>query len=357
MRAMSFHRYLVACVILCTVNASLSAPAYERRAHAILTKHNNTLETHSVTLSKREGESSDILPFCVGIAPTPARVLVLKNKMDCDIGGFKTLYIFTAHTKQDDFLAPRPMCGGIAANPSRSLLFRNLTKCTLDGWLTDFAFYESSNVFLATKLWQAPKPDRMLLYPYYQGDKHGWTLASSLRYVAHFRLAYITEIETLKSEKSSHLKVHKGLKIISATNVSVMRCITLMIAFLDQASLPAKTLVQRGKEMSRYVKAAAEAKCTSVVASSSIRSKRTSKSNYGTIEIAVNNNIYAAISMKAGFSAQIENLRVAFHESMRTNQPVMVARNPDQPQDSIVALVQGMAITIGNSSRIYNTVF
>ncbi|KAK3832287.1 MAG: hypothetical protein JOS17DRAFT_828105 [Linnemannia elongata] len=120
----------------------------------------------------------------VGIAPNPTRVQIFRNAMTCDRNGFSTLYTFTAHTKQDGYLAPKPMWSALGSNPSRSM---------------------------------------MVLYPLYNGDTHGWRWAYYLQYKTHFRPASDAEMITLRSDFSDHLEVHKKLKIDHTSDVATKR--------------------------------------------------------------------------------------------------------------------------------------
>ncbi|KAG0296708.1 hypothetical protein BGZ96_008753 [Linnemannia gamsii] len=300
--------------------------------------------------------SSDILPFCIGIAANPTRTRIFKRAMTCDMDGFSTLYTFTAYTKQDNYLAPKPMCSGLGSNPTRSMIFSNKTSCTDVTWKSDFTFYESAKRFQQVAMWQSSNPHRMVIYPMYKGDARAWRWAYYLQYRTHFRPASDAEMATLKSDFTGHLEVHKKLRIDTPENVATKRCATLLIDSVVYPSIPTDhRFSYAGADIGYYVKAASEAQCSKLVKSSQVYSKRFSVGDFGSYEVMIDNKVYAAASMKVGSETRAESLRVALQESMRAGQPVMVSTNPSNSKDNIVVFVQGSAIVIGEDEKVFGT--
>ncbi|KAK5816458.1 hypothetical protein F5H01DRAFT_340910 [Linnemannia elongata] len=296
----------------------------------------------------------DILPFCVGIAPNPTRVQIFRNAMTCDRNGFRTLYTFTAHTKQDIYLAPKPMCSALGPNPSRSMFASNKTTCGDVTWMTDFAFFESANRYQEVVMWQSHNPHRMALYPLYAGDTQGWKWAYKLLYRTHFRPASDAEMKTLRSDFSAHLKVQKKLKIDPISDVATKRCATLLIDSVVYPFVKASNaFIYAGSDLGSYVKAASEAQCSHLVKSSRIYVKRFSVGNFGSYEVMIGNKVHAAASMKVGPETLVWSLRVALQESMRAGQPVMVSMNPSSPKENIVVFVQGSIVVIGDQAKVF----
>ncbi|KAF9156990.1 hypothetical protein BG015_008493 [Linnemannia schmuckeri] len=296
--------------------------------------------------------SKDILPFCVGYASNPVRVRIFRNKLTCDGSGWSTLYTFTAHTKKDAYLAPQAICSGISKDGKRSMLFSGKTTCAGGEWKQDFAFFESAKIFLRVEMFQAMNPHRMLLYPGYAGAAHGWQKAYDLKYLSFYRRSTDAEMQTFKGDYVGHLQVHKKIKKISTpADVATMRCATLLIAATIHRLIPnSKAYDHPGKDLPGYSANAFDAKCTDLVLSSSIGVKRVFVGGFGSIEVNIGKNTYAAISMKSGDVVPVELARVALHESMRSGQPVMVSMNTQHQDQSCIAYIQGTAFTIGDKA-------
>ena len=266
--------------------------------------------------------SKDIIPFCVGYATNPVRVRVFRNKMNCDVNGWSTLYTFTAYIKKDAYLAPQAMCTGISKDGKRSMFFSGKTTCAGGEWKQDFAFFEAANIYTRVEMFQAMDPHRMMLYPGYNGEDHGWKKAYDLKYLSFYRRSTNAEMQIFKGDYIGHLQVHKKIKKISApADVATRRCATLLIAATIHRLIPnSKGYTYDGKNLPGYSANAFDAKCTNLVLSSTISIKRVFVGGFGSIEINIGKNTYAAISMKSGDVVPVELARVAFHESMRSGQ-------------------------------------
>ncbi|KAK3832286.1 MAG: hypothetical protein JOS17DRAFT_774505 [Linnemannia elongata] len=296
--------------------------------------------------------SKDIIPFCVGYASNPVRVRVFRDKMSCDGNDWSTLYTFTAHTTKDAYLAPHAMCAGISKDGKRSMLFSGKTTCAGGEWKQDFAFFESAKVYLRVEMFQAMNPHRMMLYPGYNGEVHGWKKAYELKYLSFYRRSTDAEMQTFKGDYIGHLQVHKKIKKISSpADVATMRCATLLIAATIHRLIPnGKAYSHPGKDLPGYSANAFDAKCTNLIMSSFIGVKRVFVGGFGSIEVNIGKNTYAAISMKSGDFVPVELARVALHESMRSGQPVMVSLSTQHQDQSCIAYIQGAAYTIGDQA-------
>lgn len=296
--------------------------------------------------------SKDILPFCVGYATNPVRVRVFRNKLTCDGSGWSTLYTFTARTKKDAYLAPKAICSGISKDGKRSMLFSGKTTCAGGEWKQDFAFYESAKIFLRVEMFQAQNPHRMLLYPGYNGEEHGWQKAYTLQYLSFYRRSTDAEMQIFKGDYIGHLQVHKKIKkIATPTDVATMRCATLLIDATIHRLIPnGKAYNHPGKDLPGYSANAFDAKCTNLVLSSSIGVKRVFVGGFGSIEVNIGKNTYAAVSMKYEDVFVVELVRIALHESMRSGQPVMVSQSTNHQDQALIAYIQGTAFTIGDKA-------
>ncbi|KAG0311192.1 hypothetical protein BGZ97_012017 [Linnemannia gamsii] len=309
-------------------------------------------------VSSRAAASKDILPFCVGVAFEPSRVQIFKNKMSCDANGWSTLFIFTAHTKQDIHHAKYPICVGWATAPNRSMLFSSKTTCSLDGFTHDFAFYESgmrinydasvNALHESTVMWQARTPHRMMLYPYYEGDKHGWQQAYNLQYRSRYRLASSYERAELTIQQGDHEEVHKKLSI-ATPNTAASRCtLNLIQMWTENTVNTGNPISKAGSGDARYVADAQRDECSNLVATSFIRVARVTVRNASSLEAVIGGKIYAAASVSGNTALSPAYVRIALQESLRTGRPVMVARQRDKSiPDSVVALIDDTFVTIG----------
>ncbi|KAF9138324.1 hypothetical protein BGX30_009280 [Mortierella sp. GBA39] len=314
----------------------------------------------------RAAASTDILPFCVGYAfdGVGARTKIFKNKMSCDISGWTTLFIFTANTKKDIHQAKYPICVGFASGPDRSMLFSGKTTCSIDEFSNGFAFYESgmkisydatvSPMHESTVMWQAYGPHRMMLYPYYEGDRHGWQWAYNLQYRSRYRLAPPNERVNLVTQQGMHEQVHKKLSI-STPNTAASRCtLNLIETWTDDFVNSGNPISNAGSKNAQFVADAQRDECSSLVAKSSIRVARVTSQLASSLEAVIDGKVYAAISISANTHLPPAHTRVALRESLRTGKPVMVGQQGDKKiPDSVVALVDDTFVTIGSKSIYY----
>ncbi|KAG0266459.1 hypothetical protein BGZ95_003047 [Linnemannia exigua] len=313
---------------------------------------------HRSNAVSRAAVSTSIIPICVGFAKGPVRVRLFRNKLTCDIAGWNTLYVFTAHAKKDDYLAAKQMCVALGTDERRSWLFAEKSKCGGGEWKDDFVYYDSTNVYESATMWTAPNPNRMLLYPTYEGGKHGWTGTYGLRHRNQFRLASSGELKTFKGEYVNHVEVHKKLTITATPDAKTLRCVSLMAEAMPTAKVSdnGRVEVVQGNQLTSYAAFAFDAKCTDLVTKSQFRSNQAKFSGVGSMELIINNKVHAAISIKQGLTVGGSMLRTALLESLRSGQPVMVTEsNGYHADDGVIAYIQGTGYVIGNA-QIWNAV-
>ncbi|KAF8943430.1 hypothetical protein BGZ47_005429 [Haplosporangium gracile] len=330
--------------------------------------YGNKTAPRTNAVSSRAATSTDIIPFCVGIGydPPPTRIRIFRNKMTCDVSGWSTLFIFTAHTKKDIHHAKYPICVGVASGPHRSMLFSDKTTCSIDEFSHDFSFYESgmkgsydatvNPLHESAVMWQAFNPHRMLIYPYYQGDKHGWQWAYNLQYRSRYRLASDYERIELVNQEGDHFEVHKKLSIATA-NTAASRCtLNLIQTWTDDFVNTGNPISNAGSANARYVSDAQRDECSSLVASSFIRVARVSVRRASSLEAVIGGKVYAAISISGNTHLPPAHTRVALQESLRTGKPVMVGQQHDKSiSDSVVAFIADTYVVIGSQS-IYRAI-
>ncbi|KAG0278954.1 hypothetical protein BGZ95_002681 [Linnemannia exigua] len=313
----------------------------------------------------RAAVSTDILPFCVGIASNPVRVQIFKNKMTCTENGWTTLFIYTAHTKKDAHHAPYPICAGFGSGPSRSILFPNRSsKCSEGEFSNDFSFFESgmkikydasvNPLHESSVVWQAYNPTRMMTYPYYDGKKAGWESVHNLQYRSRYRLAPPYERAYLTTKQGNHESVHKKLSISSPPNAATSRCtLNLIQTWTTDFVNSGNPISIQGSDSARYKVEAERDECSNLVASSSIRLARVTILGVSSVEMVIGGKVYAAISINSDTHMPAVHVRTAFQESLRTGKPVMVADQRDKKlPDSVVAFIQDTFVTIG-SNQVY----
>ncbi|KAG0375747.1 hypothetical protein BGX24_008697 [Mortierella sp. AD032] len=346
-----------------------SIPKYDYKTAEKLVAHYNEVVHGSNSLIRTNGAvkaagsvSSDIIPFCVGYATNPVRVRVFKNKMTCDDKGWSTLFIYTAHTKQEKHHAPYPMCVGNVRNPDRSMFFSDRKDCSINGWKTDFAFYESgakdgskdaNPLHQGTYMWQAQNPHRMMLYPYYPGDQHGWQFAYNLKYRSRYRLSSSSEMNWLKQTMNWHESAHKQISVSTASG-STFRCAQNLIQVWSNRVKfdgSGSTAIYPGNDSPLFITDAARDECSSLVKNAQIRAGRFNVAQTVTvIEVMLDNKVYAAASVESGswMAQKQEHIRTALQESLRTGAPVAIA-NTGAPSNSISAFIQSTYVTIGGA--------
>jgi hypothetical protein len=339
---------------------------YDHKAAAALVAHYNNAVYDSSSyrtnaISTKAAASKDILPFCVAIASNPTRTRVYKNKQSCDSKGWTTLFVFTAHTKKDSRHASYPVCIGSAKNPDRSLIQTLKSNCDGNGWKHESTLYYSgkigadntvSKVHESTMIWQTSKPDRMMFYPYYAGDKHGWGNGRNLGYRTRWRLATSREMNILKADLPSHEAVNKKIKIVSPPDVATHRCVQNLIQVVPVTRVdPKKPITLQGKTLQRYVDWASRDDCSHLVSSSSIQFARTTiaKTGFTSIELVIKNKVYAAVSLRGDVATPEYYIHLALQESLRTGQSIPVTVDNKQ-KDQIVALVAGTVATFGGEN-------
>ncbi|KAF9129326.1 hypothetical protein BGW39_004240 [Mortierella sp. 14UC] len=335
-----------------------------KKADAIVAHYNNAVygsnsgvRTNAVA---KAAPSKDILPFCVAIAANPTRTKIFKNKQSCDGNGWTTLYVFTAHTKKDPHHAAYPACIATATKPDRSMVFTMKDTCTGNGWTTESVFYMSGAIVGSTgisshhessALWTASKPDRMMLYPYYEGNKFGWSdHPIQVMYRSRWRLSTAREMSILQAELPNHEQVHKRISIVSPPNAATHRCIQNLITTtwikLVDANKPSVIL---GKNDANFVQFATRDECPGLVASATVETGRTAERGVTSIEVLIKNKVYAAVSLRGNTVASEYYVRMALQESLRTGSPIALAVDNEKP-DQIVALVAGTIATLGASA-------
>ncbi|KAG0281034.1 hypothetical protein BGZ95_007234 [Linnemannia exigua] len=297
----------------------------------------------------------DILPICVGYARNPSRIRLFRNRVTCTESIWDTLFIFTAHTKQDPYLTSKPMYVGISLDDLRSTLFpSSLTSGTYNSskWKEDFYFYESANVTSSIPVWQTSPVVRTLMYPGYQAQHGEWKLIRNLATRTQFRPAVRLEMNQFKYEHGHHIEVHKRLHISAIPDANTLRCVTLMIEDSFQ-HLKANTSIAstyRAMTSVGYVINALHAKCTNLVLASSIALRRVVFGKLVSVEVNIDQNTYAAISIDPELIVFPFFARLALLESMRSGEPVMVSRNDKfGPEQGIVAHFQRTTFTMGGA--------
>ncbi|KAG0216726.1 hypothetical protein BGX33_012232 [Mortierella sp. NVP41] len=118
----------------------------KKAADNIVSYYNDASSQTNTVVSSWAAASTDILPFCVGLAKNPVRARIFRNKMTCDINGFRTPFIFIAHTKKDARHAAYPICSGLTPPPlSSSMIFSGISTCAIREFKTDISFFESGS--------------------------------------------------------------------------------------------------------------------------------------------------------------------------------------------------------------------
>ncbi|KAF9119456.1 hypothetical protein BGW39_000287 [Mortierella sp. 14UC] len=366
--------------LVATVQAAASANDFtlsssiseydERTADALLAEYNtglygtNNAAVHRINgVSAAAAASKDILPFCVAHNDDKGavRTKIFRNKQRCDEKGkWRTLFVFTAHTKRDPYHAAHVICvAKSTSGPERSMIVGgNKSRCDSNGWKTDFTFQMSGQfindrdvnpIHESTQAWQAGSPDRMMFYPYYEGNKHGWTGGATWGYRSRWRLATSKEMNLLKADLSRHTAISKRINISSPPDARTHRCAQDLIYIFYQSRLSTTSSTVHGKDFPSFVKDASRDECKNLVSKSQIQLSRTNEKGVVSLEIVIDKKVYAAVSLRANTSTPAAYVRLALQESLRTGKVVPVVADKDS-SDRIVALVAGTFATFGGRS-------
>ncbi|KAF9116539.1 hypothetical protein BGW39_002717, partial [Mortierella sp. 14UC] len=206
---------------------------------------------HARSLEATILSADNVSRYCVGLASNPSRVQIFQDRTSCDGDGWKTLFVFTAHKKKDDFYPERPISVGRNDRPERSMLFAGRSACAVDEWSTDFAFYESCCIqdrviedgcrIESTVVWEAFEPHRMMLYPHYDGKKHGWKEAYNLTYKSRWRPATYAEARMLIPHLPTHSTLHKRTDIHPPYDHATFRCAQALIRLWNYSRISSST--------------------------------------------------------------------------------------------------------------------
>ncbi|KAG0373924.1 hypothetical protein BGX24_011055 [Mortierella sp. AD032] len=353
-----------------TSNSSIfdSIVTYDQKAADDLIKlYNNVVsenqkDKNSVFRSNTVSQaapSKDILPFCVAVAKNPTRTRIFRNKQICDGKGWKTLFVFTAHTKKDPHHAAYPGCVSYSDSPGMSMVWPSRDTCNIGIWKTDFVFYMPGRwrgandttrgpYHESSVQWIANYPDRVMIYPYYLGDKHGWSgNGNSITYRSRWRLSTNREMAYLKADIPNHGQVHKGISMASPPNAATHRCVQDLVQVYEQQWIVTKKPFNLwGKQNTRYVNEAKRDGCSNLVKSSVIQVARITKKGITSLELVINKRVYAAVSLSGDMATPPYYVRIALQESLRTGKPIAVSADKKVP-GQIVGLVAGTIATFG----------
>ncbi|KAF9400411.1 hypothetical protein BGZ94_005474, partial [Podila epigama] len=264
---------------------------------------------------------------------------IFKDRLTCDIQGWNTLWIFQAHTSYDHHHAPWPICVAKAENPSRSLLFPHTNICSrnADGWETDFNFYESGceNVnseqhcaHESSEMFQAFNPHRMMLYPFYDGEKHGWQKVYTLTYRSRFRPATSAEMKMIQGDLKDHAELHKRTRITAPPNLAYRRAIQNLIMTWGYTEVTLRTpRVTRGRDNADFVRFAQTGGYLELVNAADIVLHRSVIGRLTSIDIVIAGTVYASATVPMNGDLHTESIRHALQQSVRFGIPIPVARH------------------------------
>ncbi|KAF9414309.1 hypothetical protein BGZ94_000436 [Podila epigama] len=280
---------------------------------------------------------SDLKDFCVGIARNPVRVKIFKDRVTCDIQGWNTLWIFQAHTKYDHHHAPWPMCVGNAENPSRSLLFFDESSCSVSGWVTDFYFYASGQLegnpdqhwgHESTDMFAAFNPHRMMIYPYYEGEKRGWQRHHVFSYRSRFRPATSEEMRMIQGDLKDHAELHKRTDIARPPSMAHRRAIQNLIMAWDYPEVTMRTpQVTSGMNNADFVRHAQTGGYEGLMYAADIVLHRSVIGRLTSIDIVIAGVVYASATVPINGDLHVGAIRQALQMSVRFGVPMPVARH------------------------------
>ncbi|KAF9129328.1 hypothetical protein BGW39_004242 [Mortierella sp. 14UC] len=324
--------------------------------------NNSSLNTSAVDPQGAAGSSKNILPYCVAISDAaPNRTRIFMNRQNCDEEGWSTLFIFTAHAKKDEHHAPYPVCVALSTKkPERSMIFTMTTTCSHEGWNTDFVFYMSGRRIFdsaaspyheSSQVWRAAqKPDRMMMYPYYNGTNKGWDRPDLVLYRSRWRLATTGELLSLQPDLPIHELIHARIPIVSPPDAAAHRCIQNMIfEFREPYIKLNESHFVYGKDSSRFLKASKRDECSDFAPYLYFQVGRLSSANITSVEFSINKRVYAALTLPGNTPIPIYYVRLVLQESLRTGRTIPMSVDKQNPE-KLVAVVAGTFATFGGAT-------
>lgn len=334
----------------------------EEAAAALIAKYDaafkgTTSPSQSNSASRAAAPSSNVIPFCVGLAQNPVRNQVFKNKVKCDQDGWKTLFVFTAFSAPDPYQGFNKTCVAYAMNPVRSLLYFDTLSCTQGEWKTDFGFYRSdckpSDTDLncirrqsATVMWQAYEPHRILLYPWYWGQQHGWKDPVPIRYITQWRYAKEAEWKSLEDVMAIHAVLHSRTTITATPDDPTRRCLRNLFQLFPWGTIPTAGVSWPAIAHPLFPVAAVRDACNHLSAKTSFEINPNIHEGHASINAVIGGKIYASVTVPVGAKFNRQLVPLAFEESLRTKFPVPFGSVTTRPE-AIVAMVQKKFIVMG----------
>ncbi|KAK3810709.1 MAG: hypothetical protein JOS17DRAFT_780031 [Linnemannia elongata] len=319
---------------------------------------NGTISSpQSKSSSRAAAPSSNVIPYCVGLAQNPVRNQVFANKVKCDQDGWKTLFVFTAFSAPDPYQGFNKTCVAYAMNPVRSLLFFDTLSCTQGEWTTDFGFYRSdckpSDTDLncirrqsATVMWQAYEPHRILLYPWYWGQQHGWKDPVPIRYITQWRYAKEAEWKSLQDVMAIHAVLHSRTTITATPDDPTRRCLRNLFQLFPWGTIPTAGVSWPAIAHPLFPVAAVRDACNHLSATTSFEIDPKIHEGHASINAVIGGKIYASVTVPVGAKFNRQLVPLAFEESLRTKFPVPFGSVTTRPE-AIVAMVQKKFIVMG----------
>ncbi|KAF8946828.1 hypothetical protein BGZ47_011219 [Haplosporangium gracile] len=308
-------------------------------AAAIVAEYNDALYSKARSNAVKAAApvvSKDILPT------------IYKNKQTCDVNGFRTLWVLTAHNKKDKHHA---VTLPVSALPPA----KTVTSSSLDG-PSEFVFYISgkydsdnpavSGVGETTERWIADNEKRMLMYPYYDGASHWWTGAYQIGYRSRWRLASDREMKILRNELLKHAAINNQVSVVPPPNAATQWCAQGLIAVYNWGALISTPNTLPGTVAPHFETDAIRDECAHLVSKSFIRMTRVNVGGFIPVEIMIDNKAHAAVSIKADTNINAAYVRLALQESLRTGALLPVVVNPFQ-SDLIITVVADTIAVIG----------
>ncbi|KAF9092396.1 hypothetical protein BGX29_010482 [Mortierella sp. GBA35] len=306
--------------------------------------------------------SEDVGRFCVGIAWNPTRVQIFNDRTSCDGNGWTTLYVFTAHKKKDDHYARRPICVGYDDSPDRSMLFAGRTACTVDAWKNDFSFYESGCVqgeaadgnchYELTVVWEAFEPHRMMLYPLYDGQRHGWQEAYSLTYRSRWRPATAIEAKMFKPHLQSHAKLHQRTDIVPPYDLATLRCAQSLVRLWSYERVSASTpRTVRGDIDPQFNVDARRSGFTPLAGSAFLRIHYNKYGGATAVDAMVGGLVRASATIPYDTNLSAAGVRLALQESLRSGRPVPIVPHDERNSgDVLFSIIDSSVVVLGGAA-------
>ncbi|KAG0254364.1 hypothetical protein BGZ95_006067, partial [Linnemannia exigua] len=144
--------------------------------------------------------------------------------------------------------------------------------------------------------------------------------------------------------------VRSSIKVTPPSDAAMHRCVQNLIQVFDIEFINVRSTHSLiGMDNAVFVASAERDECTSFVSSSRILVGRVTKNGIASVEVFIDKNAYAAVTIRGNTATPAYYVRLALQESLRTRRHVPLTVDYNNP-DNIVAYVDSTYVVFGGKA-------